>query len=92
MIVEALEPQQLPLGAVHGADDLETHALIGMVPTSPSRALAVRCTTADVAILQGEADRDVHRPPPLTRSGARWGGQLEWPDWPTTGQGEGSTR
>jgi hypothetical protein len=73
VIVEALEPEQLPLGTVHGAAYLEAHALVGMVPASPSRALAVGCAPVDVAILQGEADRatgdlrgaDVHgRPPP----------------------------
>ena len=34
-VVEALEPEQLPLVAVHVADYLETHALVGMVPASP---------------------------------------------------------
>ena len=69
MIVEALEPEQLALGAVHLAQHLETHALIGVVAAPASRTLAVWCAAVDVAILKGEADRatgdlyatDVHR-------------------------------
>src|SRR4029453_7167118 len=50
-----------------------------MVSASAARALAVRCTPVDVAILQGEADRatgdsflaDVHRSSPLECSAVR---------------------
>jgi hypothetical protein len=81
MIVEALEPEQLPLGTVDGADDLKAYALIGMVPAFPSRARTVWRTPVDVAILKCKADRatrdlsaaDVHRRSPLIRSGARAG-------------------
>src|SRR5438034_9348727 len=74
MIVEALEPEQLALGAVHGTENLQAHALVGMAPAVPS--LAVGCAPVDVAILKGEADlstrdlrgADVHGcPPPHTR-------------------------
>ena len=49
VIVEAFEPEQLPLDAVHGAEDLHADALVGVVAAA---APAMRRAPVDVAILQ----------------------------------------
>src|SRR5262245_19529623 len=66
MIVEALEPEQFALLAVHVVNDLQAYALVRVAPPVAAR---VGGAAVDVAVLQGKADRstcdlratDVHR-------------------------------